>query len=133
MKTDAVVTSKVSQATQVKSVDGNSEEINSGNVRQKLPVEAGKILPSDGKSQQVSNEDLEQAVVDINRELQAVERDLMFKVDEDSGRTIVSVFNTQTEELVRQIPTEDVLRISKNIQEQLNDSGSVGIILETSA
>jgi len=133
VKTDAAVTSPVVQTKQANAVDENSQEINTGSIRQELPVEEGKALPSDEKPKPVSNDDLKQAVVEINKKLQAIERDLMFKVDEDSGITVVSVFNTQTDELVRKIPNDDVLRISKNIQQQLGDADVVGIILETSA
>lgn len=36
-----------------------------------------------------------------------------FSFDKQSGMTIVKVFNSQTGELVRQIPTEEVVRIAQ--------------------
>ena len=36
-----------------------------------------------------------------------------FNFDKQSGMTIVKVFNSQTGELVRQIPTEEVVRIAQ--------------------
>ena len=67
----------------------------------------------------------------LNQHIQKIERDLLFSVDDSSGRTIVRVVNSETEEVVRQIPSEEVLRISRSIHEQMGDIS--GLIFETSA
>jgi flagellar protein FlaG len=36
---------------------------------------------------------------------------LHFRVDEQSGRTVITVVNTATAEIVRQIPAEEVLAV----------------------
>ena len=40
-------------------------------------------------------------------------RELEFRVDDDSGMTVVSVRDPQTGDLIRQIPGEEVLRIAR--------------------
>jgi flagellar protein FlaG len=40
---------------------------------------------------------------------------LQFSLDEESGRTVVRMIDTQTEEVLRQFPSEEMLAISKSI------------------
>ena len=99
--------------------------------RQNVAVQDGKALPPDQSSQQLSAEELLQVVAKLNDHVQKIERDLQFSVDDSSGRTVIRVVNSETEEVVRQIPSEEVLRISRNLQDQLDDV--TGLIFETSA
>ena len=48
------------------------------------------------------------------------QRTLNFSVDQDAGQMIIKVIDTSNDELVRQIPSEDFLAISKHI-EQMNN------------
>lgn len=91
----------------------------------------GKTLPPETKKAEISSEDIQQAVADLNQHIQNIERDLFFSVDDSSGRTVVKVVNSETEEVIRQIPSEEVLRISRSIHEQMGDIS--GLIFETSA
>lgn len=99
--------------------------------RQELAAEGGKTLPPETQNEPISKAELEAAVANLNDRVQQVQRDLLFSVDDSSGRTVVRVVNAETEEVVRQIPSEEVLRISRNIQDQLDDGS--GLIFETSA
>lgn len=40
-------------------------------------------------------------------------RELEFRVDEDTGRTIITVRNKETGEVVRQIPSEEVIALAR--------------------
>jgi len=110
-----------------------SKVTNAGQVqnRQNIAVDAGKSLPPESEAREVNPEELEQAVTQLNDRMQQVQRDLMFSVDDSSGQTVVRVVNTETEEVVRQMPTEEALRISQNIKEQVGDVS--GLIFEVSA
>jgi len=116
-------------------VKSNSTNVNQVENRQNLVAESatsqGKVLPPEAKEQEVSSEDLKQAVTELNQHIQNIERDLFFSVDDSSGRTVVKVVNSETEEVIRQIPSEEVLRISRSIHEQMGDIS--GLIFETSA
>jgi flagellar protein FlaG len=69
---------------------------------------------------------------DINREvmravarqiesyLKANGRDLLFSVDEQTGRTVVTVRDKSTGEIIRQIPDAEALRISQALGQQPN-------------
>lgn len=53
----------------------------------------------------------------IEAYLRSVNRSLEFRVDADTGRTIVSVRDSQTGELIRQIPGDEVLRMAQAMKE----------------
>lgn len=58
-----------------------------------------------------NQEDVRQAVEKIQAAAQMAQS-LHFSVDKDTGRTIVRVMDTTTQEVIRQIPTEEVITIS---------------------
>jgi len=104
--------------------------------RQDVAAVTGTNLPPETKekqeaSQEVSKEQVKEVVEQLNNHAQAVNRDLHFSVDDESGKTVIKVINSETAELVRQIPSEEVLRLSKTIQETIE--GNTGIIVQTSA
>lgn len=47
--------------------------------------------------------------------MQSMNRYLEFRVDEDSGRTVVTVKDKSTGETIRQIPSEEVMRLAHNL------------------
>ncbi|MCC5810652.1 MAG: flagellar protein FlaG [Ectothiorhodospiraceae bacterium] len=77
--------------------------------RESRPEGAERIEP-------IRAEDVDSAVRDINEFVQSVQRDLRFSVDENSGRTIITVLDSQTEEVVRQIPPEKLVAAAENIE-----------------
>lgn len=98
-------------------------------------VEGTKLPPEVTETQQeakeVSAEKVKEVVEQLNKHAQTVNRDLLFSVDDDSGKTVIKVVNADTAELVRQIPSEEVLRLSETIRESLESS--TGVIVQTTA
>ena len=74
----------------------------------------GELLPQD-KSDQPAK--VEEAVSQVNQFVQSLNRDLQITVDEDSGRTIIKVLDSETKEVIRQIPPEELLRIATTMTE----------------
>ncbi|GAB1459594.1 flagellar protein FlaG [Thauera sp.] len=60
-------------------------------------------------------ETLLQAVEDVRKAIEPVAQNLLFSIDDDTGRTIVKIVDSQTDEVIRQMPSEEVLAISKAI------------------
>jgi flagellar protein FlaG len=71
--------------------------------------------------------ELEQAVESLNQALQDIKRELRFSVDDDTGRMIVKVINADTDEVVRQIPSEQLLNAVRHMEQQ------AGLLLDTEA
>jgi len=124
--TNQVLKNAAGSSTASKTTQADAQQ-----TRQNVAADSGKTSPAQAQSEPISRAELESAVANLNERVQQVQRDLLFSVDDSSGRTVVRVVNSETEEVVRQIPSEEVLRISRNIQEQLDDGS--GLIFETSA
>lgn len=62
-------------------------------------------------------EDLASTVQDLNDLAQELHRELRFSVDEDSGETVIKVVDQQTDKVIRQIPSEEVLQLRRRMEE----------------
>ena len=51
----------------------------------------------------------------MKKAIAPVAQNLLFSIDDDTGRTIVKIVDSQTDEVIRQMPSEEVLAISKAI------------------
>ncbi len=78
--------------------------------------EAANAAPRKHQSQE-SQAQLKEAVSRLNDYIQSVQRDLQFELDDISGRTVVRVLDRQTQDVVRQIPDEVVLKLAQNLQQ----------------
>lgn len=79
----------------------------------------GKALPKGGEKLPENTapaptpDRVEQAVQQIQSYLSDSQRQLQFQVDSASGRTIVRVINPETNEVIRQIPGEEMLKLAR--------------------
>ncbi len=64
-----------------------------------------------------SREEVEDAVSTIQQFAQSVRRNLEFQLDESSGRVVVKVTDGESGDVVRQIPSEDALRLAESLDE----------------
>lgn len=63
--------------------------------------------------QEPDRETLLQAVDEVRKAIAPVAQDLLFSIDNDTGRTVVKVVDSSTDEVIRQIPSEEVLAIAQ--------------------
>lgn len=75
-----------------------------------VPVSASAVQ---AVSPATDAEQVKRAVKAINETVKAFTRDLEFTTDEDTKKTVVKVVDVNTREVVRQIPSEEVLNIAK--------------------
>jgi len=66
-------------------------------------------------AQPVTQETIAAAVQSANAYVQSISSSIQFSLDQDSGRTVVKMVDTETEEVLRQFPSEEMLAISKSI------------------
>jgi flagellar protein FlaG len=79
------------------------------------------IKPSNvDAASQPTREVVAKAAADIQQFVQSMGRNLSFSVDEVSGYHVVRVVNPNTGELVRQLPSEELLKIARDF-ERLNN------------
>lgn len=59
---------------------------------------------------------------------------LNFSTDEASGRTVVKVIDAETEDVIRQIPSEEVLKTADRVRQLREELGAkIGIFLDKNA
>ncbi len=77
-----------------------------------------QVLSSvDNAGKKAVDKKLTRIVQDINQNKQLIQRELRFSVDKDSGKTVVKVMDMATKKVVRQIPTEETLRVAKMLKD----------------
>ena len=74
---------------------------------------------SNGKAVEHNSKQLKAAVSKLNDYVQSVQRTLSFSIDKETGVTVVKVFDSETNELVRQLPAEETLKLAASIDEQM--------------
>jgi len=98
--------------------------------REQVPgQQAGEMLPKEKTQEptekafsgQVTRDRLEEAVEISNRAMEIASFSLQFRIHEESGRVQVKVVDRETEEVLREIPPEYMLKISASIKEMLDD------------
>ncbi|HEX7116915.1 MAG TPA: flagellar protein FlaG [Steroidobacter sp.] len=94
--------------------------------RSQVPPYAAPVASSASRSDAEARSNLaaeteaqiERIVEQLESYLRSVSRSLEFRVDAETGRTVVSVRDAQTGELIRQIPSEEVLRLAEMAEDQ---------------
>ncbi|OGT22444.1 MAG: hypothetical protein A2V90_09925 [Gammaproteobacteria bacterium RBG_16_57_12] len=82
---------------------------------------------------EMDDESLQQALNQINDLVQQLHRNLQFTVDKDTGRTVVRVIDAETDEVVRQIPSEELLAIARHIKESMEGDELKGAFISDTA
>lgn len=63
----------------------------------------------------MDREKLDSAVSAIKDYVQNISRDLEFTVDEELNRVIIKVYDAESQEMIRQIPAEEVLNAARQL------------------
>ncbi len=101
----------------------------------------GKILPDTGKQPPQNNSEanpsvaqLENVAKKLNEFVESHQYSVRFSVDEGSGRHIIKVVDTNTDEVIRQVPNQQALSIAKAIESALDEfQATDSLILDTQA
>lgn len=73
------------------------------------------------------NKKLRQVATDLNQMMGMTNTKLSFSVDRASNKMVVSVVDSETQEVIRQIPSEDAIKVAQHIH------GLMGILYDASA
>jgi flagellar protein FlaG len=114
---------------------GNSTSVTAAPAKAPTPAvthtqaPTGSSVPAAGNDPHASGTslpvtDLAQIAVDVERTVQRLnelmtdsQRSLRFQVDELSGRTVITVLDAQTKEVVRQIPSPEWLEVVRRLEQ----------------
>lgn len=79
------------------------------------------------KQEEIDKETVEEAVESINGAIEHINRGLRFSVHEDTQRIMVKVVDMVTQEVIKEIPPEDVLDTAARIRE------AIGLLIDERA
>ena len=86
------------------------------NTASSVVAQSGQITTAntteDGAGQDVDAKELAGAIDKVQNVTQTLANELKFNIDQDSGRTVVKIVDSTTDEVIRQIPSKEMLAIA---------------------
>ena len=98
-------------------------------------ADSGKLLPAvlqDERQAAARRRELQSAIRNVSGYVQNITRELNFSIDEELGKTVVRVIDENTGDVIRQIPSEDMLQLARNIAE-VKDRTTKGLLFKGDA
>lgn len=86
-----------------------------------------RAQPPSVKKQREQNQKVREIAQELNKAMEASNTKLTFVVDQESKKAIVKVVDSETNQVIRQIPSEEAVLVAKKI------SRLMGILYDTSA
>ena len=77
------------------------------------PVQSAQTTAASNSTTKPKPEELDQAVEAVNEFVKPFNNALNFSVDQESKTTVVKVIDQSTKEVIRQIPSEEMLALAK--------------------
>lgn len=114
MTNETFSVTSVVQSSQSMPIAGTKSTAHSESGKQVPPP--GQVQPEAKAERQPPKEsEVKLAVEMLESHARSIGRDLHFEIDSDSGLTLIKVIDPQTEEVVRQIPTEEAVARSRSL------------------
>ncbi len=82
---------------------------------------------------EMSRDELESVVSQLQDYVQSIQRDMKFQIDDVTGRVVVQVIDSNSQEVVRQIPSEEMLAIARHLADSINNNEAKGFFIELKA
>ena len=102
----------------------------SNNTERQQILSQGSQAQADKSEEERNGIELDDAVAKVESFLKVQNRDLAFTIDENTNRSVVTVKDSKSGDVIRQIPSEEVLKLADRIQELQQDVGdSVGVFI----
>ena len=85
---------------------------------------------SEGEPAEASGPALDSAVKAFQAFLQQNQSDLSFQVDESTGRTYFKLVDSKTKEVIRQVPSEEILAMARKLRDLGDPRGASGVLVD---
>lgn len=118
------------------SINANSAPlVNFTNLAEKavkaVPAEPAQVKVEQKPTAEISKAELQQAVDVVNQAVALEQRSLSFSIDDVSGRSVIKVVDFETDELIKQIPSEELLKVAQDIKRLQEEMGqSIGLLID---
>ncbi|MUK76111.1 flagellar protein FlaG [Aliivibrio fischeri] len=73
------------------------------------------VAEAEQKLETKKKEALHKAVEELNEYVKSMDRGLSFRLDEESGRQVITVFEVSSGDIIRQIPDEKMLEVARDL------------------
>ena len=96
----------------------------------------GQALPEEvSGSQSSATQKIEETVSDLNSFVQNVQRSIQFSVHDDTGRSVITVTDKESGDVIRTFPSEDVLAMAAYLAENKaqSEDAARGLLVNESA
>ena len=90
--------------------------------------EHGNALPVSGYESPEKQQRLMDAISELKGFVQNIRRNLEFSIDDESGRIVIKVIDSESKEVIRQIPPEEAVQLARAL-----DGTKDGTILKAKA
>lgn len=110
------ITERASRAPPTAKPQSAPQQTNTVSSSQPAPPEPGQPASTEN-TPPLSAQEITRAVDSIKQLSQQIDRNLLFHVDEGTGKTVVTVLDKETEEVIRQIPSEELLSVAQRLKE----------------
>lgn len=104
---------------------------------QPVPEKSRSARPVEPQSKRLEGEGappagpaLESAAKAFQAFLQQAQSDLSFQVDESTGRTYFKLVDSKTKEVIRQVPSEEILAMARKLRDLGDPRGASGVLVD---
>lgn len=96
-------------------VSGSQEITSTTTIQNKQDIDEKNTNSSALGNQKDNPEELKKATDALRKAIEPIASSLQFSVDEETGRTVVTIIDSTTNEVVRQLPSKEMLDLVKSL------------------
>jgi len=117
-----IIDSRISQAPPPPTQAGRGGAAQAASPAAETQAVSGGVArsPAEAKPTALNAEEVKRAVEFARQHIQQVNRDLHMSVDDDTGELVIKVVDQQSQKVIRQIPSEDVLTFIRKFSESID-------------
>ena len=102
----------------VQQVSSPKEQVSTAEISEKTSQSIEKAIEASQEREKLNRAERERIVQQMNDFISSINKGLSFRVDEESGRDVVTIYEADTGDIIRQIPDEEMLEILRRLREQ---------------
>jgi flagellar protein FlaG len=102
----------------VQQVSSQKEQVSKTEVSEQASQTVEKAIEASKEREKLNRAERERIVQQMNDFISSINKGLSFRVDEESGRDVVTIYEADTGDIIRQIPDEEMLEILRRLREQ---------------
>ena len=100
-----------------KVVSNKPPEVEKPKVVEKAVEETSKAAETVRENIDINREALEEGIEEINKNIKIFNTKISFSLDEITGTTVIKISDAETEEVIREVPPSEFLKIAARLSE----------------